>query len=58
MRLSDMPLSDKTGLPYGFIEGTNESTFFINRGGYQCSHQIFATIAEGVPQEIRDALIL
>ena len=53
---STVPINDKTGLPYGFIEGTNAASFFVNRGGYNCGHQIFATITEGVPQEIRDAL--
>jgi hypothetical protein len=29
----------KTGLPYGFIEGTNPENFFVRRGGYFCGHQ-------------------
>lgn len=30
----------KTGLPAGFIPGTNPQNFFINAGGYQCGHAI------------------
>lgn len=29
----------KTGLPNGFIEGTNAENFLIRRGGWSCSHQ-------------------
>jgi hypothetical protein len=35
-------LNPRTNLPYGFIEGTNEANFLINRGGYQCGHQPLA----------------
>lgn len=28
----------KTGLPYGFIDGTNVSNFFVRAGGYSCGH--------------------
>lgn len=52
----DIPISDKTGLPNGMIPGTNESTFFVNAGGYQCGHVVMGMITEGVPQEIRDQL--
>lgn len=44
----------KTGLPYGMIEGTNKETFFINRGGWNCGHQIFPVPYAAVPKEIRD----
>lgn len=44
----------KTKLPYGMIAGTNAQNFFINRGGYNCGHQI-RPVSEGlVPQEIKD----
>lgn len=43
----------KTGLPYGMIAGTNADNFFINRGGYNCGHQI-RPVSEGiVPQDIQ-----
>lgn len=29
----------KTGLPYGFIDGTDAANFFIHRGGWNCAHQ-------------------
>lgn len=47
-------LNKKTGLPEGFIDGTNQQTFFVNRGGYNCGHQIFPVPLAGVPQELRD----
>jgi hypothetical protein len=28
----------RTGLPHGFIPGTNAANFFVNRGGYMCAH--------------------
>lgn len=40
-------ISDKTGLPYGMIEGTNESNFLVNLGGFFCQHQ-----AVPVPESI------
>lgn len=32
-------INPTTGLPSGFIAGTNPANFLINRGGYQCGHQ-------------------
>lgn len=47
-----VPIYDRTGLPAGMIEGTNASNFFVNRGGYQCGHQI-RPVSEGlVPGDI------
>ena len=43
----------KDGLPQGMISGTNEQTFFVNRGGYNCGHQIFPVPLASVPEEIR-----
>ena len=31
---------DKTGLPYGMKEGTNADNFIVNRGGWNCGHQL------------------
>lgn len=28
----------KTGLPYGFIDGTDAANFFVRAGGYNCAH--------------------
>lgn len=47
-----MPLG-KNGLPQGFIDDTNEQTFFVNRGGYNCGHQIFPVPFANVPEDIR-----
>lgn len=35
-----VPIYAKTGLPGGMIPGTNAQNFFVNRGGYNCGHQI------------------
>lgn len=40
----------KTGLPYGMIPGTNTTNFFINRGGYNCGHQIRPVSVDLVPK--------
>lgn len=51
-----VPLNKRTGLPDGFIEGTNESNFLINRGGWNCGHQA-QPISEGlVPVDIRNKI--
>lgn len=50
----EVELSDSTGLPKGMIDGTNEVTFFENRGGYLCGHQIYPVSEKNVPKEIRD----
>lgn len=47
-----VPLYDKTGLPEGMKDGTNESSFFINRGGWNCNHQIFPVSRISVPKSL------
>jgi hypothetical protein len=49
-----VPIYDKTGLPAGMIPGTNASNFRINRGGYNCNHQLYPVSAAVVPKELRD----
>lgn len=49
-----VPIYQKTGLPQGMIEGTNAQNFFINRGGYNCEHQIRPVSERLVPQDIKD----
>jgi hypothetical protein len=46
-------INDKTGLWVGAIEGTNVANFPINRGGYQCGHQLMAVAKEIIPLDIR-----
>lgn len=49
-----VPIYDKTELPHGMIPGTNAANFQINRGGYNCGHQI-RPVSEGrVPIERRN----
>jgi len=47
-------LYSKTGLPSGFIPGTNASNFLINRGGYFCGHQPRPVTERVVPVAVRD----
>lgn len=48
-----VPIYEKTGLPHGMIPGTNPSNFQINRGGYNCGHQIRPVSEALVPSEIK-----
>lgn len=45
-------LNSKTGLPAGMIPGTDASTIFVNRGGYNCGHQIRPVNERQVPAEV------
>lgn len=49
-----VPIYDKTELPHGMIPGTNAANFFINRGGYNCGHQIRPVSERLVPLERRE----
>lgn len=49
-----VPLMKKTGLPAGMIPGTDEESFFSNRGGYNCGHQIFPVNERLVPKDVKD----
>jgi hypothetical protein len=51
-------MNEKTGLPEGMIEGTNESNFITNLGGYQCGHTVFPVITESVPKDKREKLFI
>lgn len=44
-------INPKTNLPDGFIAGTNVDTFFSNRGGHGCGHQIRPVAERQVPAE-------
>ncbi len=52
----DVKLYDKTNLPYGMIEGTNEENLQINVGGWNCRHQLIPIAAEAVPESIRQEI--
>jgi hypothetical protein len=49
-----VPINPKTKLPDGFIPGTNVDTFFVNRAGFFCGHQIRPVNERQVPQSIKD----
>ena len=45
-------LYKKTDLPSGMYPGTNDDTFYILRGGYNCGHQTLPVHEEIIPVEI------
>jgi hypothetical protein len=45
---------DATGLPMGMIDGTNPENFFVNRGGYNCGHELIPVSEVSVPKEVRE----
>lgn len=47
-------LYNKTGLPHGFIPGTNAANFFINRGGFSCGHQARPVSESLVPIKVKE----
>jgi len=47
---------DKTGLPYGFIAGTNAENFFVRCGGYQCKHSLDPVNVRQVPADLVEAV--
>jgi hypothetical protein len=47
---------EKTGLPYGMIEGTNADNFFVRAGGWNCGHSINPVAEKQVPAAIRESL--
>lgn len=49
-----VPIYDKTELPHGMIPGTNAANFQINRGGYNCGHQIRPVSERLVPLDRRN----
>lgn len=48
-----IPVSKKSDLPYGLIEGTTPSNFQIYRGGYRCGHQLRPIPDVLVPENLR-----
>jgi hypothetical protein len=49
-----VPIYDKTGLPYGMIPGTNVANFETNVGGYRCNHALRPVSSAIVPKSLRD----
>lgn len=47
----------RTGLPYGFIAGTNVENFFIRCAGYQCGHSLNPVSVRQVPKDIVAAVM-
>lgn len=44
---------EKTGLPYGMIEGTTPENFQVNCGGWNCRHQLIPVADAVVPADVR-----
>ena len=44
------------GLPRGMFDDTTPETFEVNRGGWNCGHQLVPTKAIAVPKHIRDRI--
>lgn len=45
-------MNERTGLPKGMIEGTNEQNFQVNCGGWNCRHQLVPVAKEAVPKNV------
>ncbi len=45
---------NKTGLPQGFIAGTNPENFFVRCAGYQCQHSLNPLNERQVPTDVRE----
>lgn len=43
----------KNGLPLGMFEDTNAQNFRVNRGGYNCGHQLYPILKNMVPLHVR-----
>lgn len=52
-QMEQVPIYSKTGLPQGMYDGENATTFFIQRGGYNCGHQLGPVSEMIVPEPIR-----
>jgi hypothetical protein len=48
-----VPIYERTKLPHGMIPGTNPANFQINRGGYNCGHQIRPVSERLVPEDVK-----
>lgn len=44
---------EKTGLPYGMIDGTTPENFQVNCGGWNCRHQLVPVADAVVPADVR-----
>lgn len=51
-------INDKTGLPKGMVEGTDESTLQANCGGWNCQHELVPVDASQVPFALREKIRL
>lgn len=47
-------VNPKTGLPSGFIAGTNVSNFLVNAGGWTCGHTPRPVPERNVPKDIQE----
>jgi len=52
----DCEIYEKTGLPKGMIEGTTPENFIVNRGGWNCGHELIPVDELTVPKVVRDRI--
>lgn len=45
-------INPTTKLPYGMIKGTDASNFQVNRGGWNCGHQIYPVDEDQIPSDV------
>jgi hypothetical protein len=49
---------ERTGLPKGMIDGTNEENFIVYKGGWNCNHHLMAVVNENdVPKAVRQKFV-
>lgn len=53
----DGQIYDKTGLPQGMIDGTNETNLLIFRGGYNCNHHFIPVPESLVPESAKKNML-
>lgn len=53
---SGCEINEKTELPSGMIDGTNASNLVVNRGGWNCRHQMMAVLESSIPKAVRDKI--
>ncbi len=49
----NVKINSKTGVWYGGIPGTNATNLPVNRGGYNCGHQLYPTSDVLVPDDVK-----
>jgi len=51
-----VPLNPATGLPRGMFDGTDATNFTVNKGGWNCRHQMYPVPDIAVPDDVKNKL--